>query len=146
VTGFPEFPNTSPSGKRVDCNDPIPGTFRKFSKNVTLGTSEYIHVALKPYNGLIEVGFAELPPLSPINRRLALLNFFTALLLFLRTIIFPLRERSSRAPPEFVTFRPSSSLSEVSFLSLFSFRLFFSLSFLFCELFSRKLSLFILTL
>jgi hypothetical protein len=24
VTGFPEFPNTSPSGKRVDSNDPIP--------------------------------------------------------------------------------------------------------------------------
>jgi hypothetical protein len=24
VTGFPEFPNTSPSGKRVDSDDPIP--------------------------------------------------------------------------------------------------------------------------
>jgi hypothetical protein len=23
VTGFPEFPNTSPSGKRVDSDDPI---------------------------------------------------------------------------------------------------------------------------
>jgi hypothetical protein len=32
VTGFPEFPNTSPSGKRVDSDDPIPRTFRKFSK------------------------------------------------------------------------------------------------------------------
>jgi hypothetical protein len=24
VTGFPEFPNTSPSGKQVDSDDPIP--------------------------------------------------------------------------------------------------------------------------
>jgi hypothetical protein len=24
VTDFPEFPNTSPSGKRVDSDDPIP--------------------------------------------------------------------------------------------------------------------------
>jgi hypothetical protein len=32
VTGFPEFPNTSPSGKRVDSDDPIPWVFRKFSK------------------------------------------------------------------------------------------------------------------
>jgi hypothetical protein len=29
---FSEFPNTSPSGKRVDSDDPIPQTFRKFSK------------------------------------------------------------------------------------------------------------------
>jgi hypothetical protein len=32
VTGFPEFPNTSPSRKRVDSDDPIPRIFRKFSK------------------------------------------------------------------------------------------------------------------
>jgi hypothetical protein len=32
VMYFPEFPNTSPSGKRVDSDDPIPRTFRKFSK------------------------------------------------------------------------------------------------------------------
>jgi hypothetical protein len=32
VTGFPEFPNTSPSGKRVDSDDPIPRIFPKFSK------------------------------------------------------------------------------------------------------------------
>jgi hypothetical protein len=32
VMGFPEFPNTSPSGKRVDSDDPIPRLFRKFSK------------------------------------------------------------------------------------------------------------------
>jgi hypothetical protein len=32
VMCFPEFPNTSPSGKRVDSDDPIPRTFRKFSK------------------------------------------------------------------------------------------------------------------
>jgi hypothetical protein len=32
VTGFPEFPNTSPSGKRVDSDDLIPQTFQKLSK------------------------------------------------------------------------------------------------------------------
>jgi hypothetical protein len=32
VTGFPKFPNTSPSGKRVDSDDPIPRILRKFSK------------------------------------------------------------------------------------------------------------------
>jgi hypothetical protein len=32
VTGFPEFPNTSPSGKRVDSDFPIPRILRKFSK------------------------------------------------------------------------------------------------------------------
>jgi hypothetical protein len=32
VTGFPEFPNTSPSGKRVDSDDLIPRIFRKSSK------------------------------------------------------------------------------------------------------------------
>jgi hypothetical protein len=32
VTGFLEFPNTSPSGKRVDSDDPIPRVLRKFSK------------------------------------------------------------------------------------------------------------------
>jgi hypothetical protein len=32
VMCFPEFPNTSPSGNRVDSDDPIPRTFRKFSK------------------------------------------------------------------------------------------------------------------
>jgi hypothetical protein len=35
VTGFPEFPNTSPSGKRVDSGDPIPQIFRKFSKKTS---------------------------------------------------------------------------------------------------------------
>jgi hypothetical protein len=32
VAGFPEFPNTSPSGKQVYSDDPIPRTFWKFSK------------------------------------------------------------------------------------------------------------------
>jgi hypothetical protein len=35
VTGFPEFPNTSPSGKRVDSDDRIPRIFRKFSKKTS---------------------------------------------------------------------------------------------------------------
>jgi hypothetical protein len=36
--------------------------FGNLVKNVTLGTSEGTRVAQKPYNGLIEAGFAELPP------------------------------------------------------------------------------------
>jgi hypothetical protein len=32
VTGFPEFPNTSPSRKRVDSDDPIPRKSQNFSK------------------------------------------------------------------------------------------------------------------
>jgi hypothetical protein len=35
VTGFPEFPNTGPSGKRVDSDDPIPRIFQKFSKKTS---------------------------------------------------------------------------------------------------------------
>jgi hypothetical protein len=126
MTGFPEFPNTSPSGKRVDSDDPIPRTSRKFSKNVTLGTSEGTRVTRKPYNGLIEAGFAELPPLAPINRRLPLLKFFTAPLLLLRIVTLPLRGSSSCAL-EFATFQLSSNLSKVLFLSLFSSHSFFLL-------------------
>jgi hypothetical protein len=51
VTGFPEFPNTSPLGKRVDSDDPIPRILRKFSKNVTLGTSEGTRVARETKDG-----------------------------------------------------------------------------------------------
>jgi hypothetical protein len=54
VTGFPEFPKTSPSGKRVDFDDPIPWTFQNFSKNVTLGTSEGTRVIRKTRNSRIE--------------------------------------------------------------------------------------------
>jgi hypothetical protein len=32
VTGFPDFPNTSPSGKRVDSDNPIPRKSKNFSK------------------------------------------------------------------------------------------------------------------
>jgi hypothetical protein len=35
VTGFPEFPNTSPSGKRVDSDDPIPRKPSNLSKKTS---------------------------------------------------------------------------------------------------------------
>jgi hypothetical protein len=35
VTSFTEFPNTSPSGKRVDSDDPIPRILHKFSKKTS---------------------------------------------------------------------------------------------------------------
>jgi hypothetical protein len=80
VTGFPEFPNTRPSGKRVDSDDPIPRTFRKFSKkrhprNVG-GDTCHPETLQRSNRGR----FRGTTPLSPITRRLPLLNFFTALL------------------------------------------------------------------
>jgi hypothetical protein len=54
VRFLPKFPNTSPSGKRVDSDDPIPRkTSRILVKHVTLGTSEWTHVPQKIRNGHI---------------------------------------------------------------------------------------------
>jgi hypothetical protein len=77
-------------------------------------------VTQKPYNGLIEAGFAELAPLVPINRRLLLLIFFTALLLLLRFVTLSVRGISFCAS-EFATFQLSSDFPKVLFLSLFNF-------------------------
>jgi hypothetical protein len=65
VTGFPEFPNTSPSGQRVDSDDPIPRTFQKFSKkrhprNVGVDTRHPENLQRSNRGA-----FAELPP-SPL--------------------------------------------------------------------------------
>jgi hypothetical protein len=65
VTGFPEFPNTSPSGKQVDSDDPIPRTFRSFSKkrhprNIG-GDTRHPETSQRSNRGT----FAELPP-SPL--------------------------------------------------------------------------------
>jgi hypothetical protein len=96
VTGFPEFPSTSPSGKRVDSDDPIPRTFRNFSKNVTLGTSEGTRVTRKPRNGRIEARLQNYPPPPrPINSQLPLLNFFSPLSCFVANCSFLLRGNSS---------------------------------------------------
>jgi hypothetical protein len=54
--GFTEFPNTSPSGKRVDSDDPFPRKPTNSGKNVTLGTSEWTRVLRESRNGRIEVG------------------------------------------------------------------------------------------
>jgi hypothetical protein len=65
VTGFPEFPNTSPSGKRVDSDDPIPRKSWNFSKkrhpwNVG-GDTRPPEISQWSNRGV----FAELPP-SPL--------------------------------------------------------------------------------
>jgi hypothetical protein len=77
VTYFPEFPNTSPSGKRVDSNDPIPRKSQNFSKkrharNVG-GDTRPPETSQRSNRGV----FVELPPLARINRGLSLLKFFT---------------------------------------------------------------------
>jgi hypothetical protein len=64
VPGFPEFPNTSPSRKRVDSDDPIPRTIQNFSKkrdprNVG-GDTRHPEDSQRSNRGT----FAELPPSS----------------------------------------------------------------------------------
>jgi hypothetical protein len=93
VTCFPKFPNTSPSGKRVDSDDPIPQTFQNFSKNVTLGTSEGTHVIRKNSQRSNRGAFAEIPPLAPINRRLPLSKFFHRSIALLRTVVLSFVEK-----------------------------------------------------
>jgi hypothetical protein len=66
------------------------------------------------------------PPLVPINRRLPLLKFFTALLLLSRFVTLSLHGISSCAS-EFATFELSSDSSKVLFFSLFNSYLFFLL-------------------
>jgi hypothetical protein len=95
VTGFHEFPNTSPSGKRVDSDDPIPRTFQNFSKKVTLGTSEGTRVTRKHRNSRIEARSQNYYPPAPINRRLPLLNFFSLLFCFVANCSSLLRGNSS---------------------------------------------------
>jgi hypothetical protein len=69
---FAQFPNTSPSGKRVDSDNPIPRIKSQILvKNVTLEMSEWRRVPPKNHNGHIKV-FLETTPLTPINRALAL--------------------------------------------------------------------------
>jgi hypothetical protein len=93
VTGFPEFPNTSPSGKRVDSDDPIPWTFWKFGKkchprNVG-GDTRRPETLQRSDRGQFR-GTTPPPPV-PINRRLPQFNFFTALLLLSRFVTLSVR-------------------------------------------------------
>jgi hypothetical protein len=117
VTGFPKFPNTSPSGKRVDSDDPIPQIFRKFSKKRhprNVGGDTRRPGTLER---LDRGRFAELPLPAPINRRLPLLKNFTAFLHFYDSWIFLARGISS-STEKFANFRFSSHFSKV--LSYFS--------------------------
>jgi hypothetical protein len=67
-TVFDQFPNTSPSGKRVDSDDPIPRIKPRISvKNVTLGTSEWTRVPWKLAT-VVSRRFLRATPFLPINR------------------------------------------------------------------------------
>jgi hypothetical protein len=97
VTGFPEFPNSSPSGKRVDSDDRIPRTFQNFSqkrhpRNVG-GDTRHPETSQWSNQG----AFAELPLLAHINRRLTLSKFFSPFSCFVANCISLLRGNSLRS-------------------------------------------------
>jgi hypothetical protein len=123
---FLNSPTLAPRGSGLTPTIRFHEHFGNLVKNVTLRTSEWTRVTQKPRNSLIEAGFAELPPLAPINRRLPLLKFFTAPLLLLRIVTLLLRGSSSYAP-ELATLQLSSNISKVILLSLSSYYLFFLL-------------------
>jgi hypothetical protein len=79
---FLNSPTLAPRGSGLTPTIRFHEHFGNLVKNITLGTSEGTHVTRKPYNDLIEAGFAELPPLVPINRMIRLLNFFHRSLAF----------------------------------------------------------------
>jgi hypothetical protein len=62
---FLNSPTIAPQGSGLTPTIRFHEHFGNLVKNVTLGTSEGTRVTRKPYNGLIEACFAELPP-SPL--------------------------------------------------------------------------------
>jgi hypothetical protein len=95
-TGFPEFPNTSPSGKWVDSDDPIPQKSQNFSKkrhpqNVG-GDTRPPEISQWSNRGV----FVELPLLAPINRGMSLLKKFHRSHAFFRTLAFTFRGKAPR--------------------------------------------------
>jgi hypothetical protein len=62
VTGFPEFPNTSPRGSGLTPAIRFHENLRISVKNVNLGTSEGTHVLQKSRNGRIEACSRNCPP------------------------------------------------------------------------------------
>jgi hypothetical protein len=60
---FLNSPTLAPRGSGLTPTTRFHEHFGNLVKNVTLGTSEGTRVGQKPYNGLIEAGLAELPPL-----------------------------------------------------------------------------------
>jgi hypothetical protein len=74
---FAQFPNTSPSGKRVVFDDLFPWTiFRISVKNVTLGTSEWTRVPPWKCAKVISRRFLESTPLSPYKCRVGTVTSF----------------------------------------------------------------------
>jgi hypothetical protein len=62
---FLNSPTLAPRGSGLTPTIRFHEHFGNLVKHVTLGTSERTRVTRKPYNGLIEAGFVELPP-SPL--------------------------------------------------------------------------------
>jgi hypothetical protein len=73
VTGFPDFPNTSPSGKRVDSDNPIPRKSKNFSKKTSPSERRSGHVSSRNLATIDSRRVLETaPPPAPINRELLL--------------------------------------------------------------------------
>jgi hypothetical protein len=72
VTGFPEFPNTSPSGKRVDSDDPISRKSQNFSKKTSPSERRSRHASSVNLATVESRRLLETAPLAPINRELSL--------------------------------------------------------------------------
>jgi hypothetical protein len=95
---FPEFPNTSPSGKRVDSDDLFP---RKLLNSGKKRHPRNVRVDTRPPENSQRSNrgeFLKLPPLAPINRELSLWTFFTASPFFseLLVVISPRRFFASK--------------------------------------------------
>jgi hypothetical protein len=73
--GFTKLPNSSPSGKRVDYDDPFPQKPLNLGKNFTLRASEWTRVLRKIRNSRIEVGSWNYP-LGPMNREVHTIDIF----------------------------------------------------------------------
>jgi hypothetical protein len=120
VTGFPEFPNTSPSRKLANSDDPVPRKSQNFSKkrhprNVG-GDTHHPETSQRSNRG----AFMELPPpLAPINRWLPLLEIFHRSLAFLQTVVFTFAEKRLAASNFPRTFLRYYSLCPLTLVSTF---------------------------
>jgi hypothetical protein len=64
---FTKFPNTSPSGKRVDSDDPFPRQLLNLDKKTSPSERRSGHASLGKLATVESTRFLETTPLTPIN-------------------------------------------------------------------------------